>query len=115
MDQASKGQVERKIRTLEQLREIIGPEIISEALEAWARAHGVRLQFIQPGKPTQNAFIERFNRSYRNEALDAYLFDTLEDVRAITRDWLWRYNHRRTQDSLETLRAARWNVRLPAG
>jgi putative transposase len=78
-----------------------GPEMISEALEVWARAHGVRLQFIQPGKPTQNAFIERFNRSYRNEVLDAYLFDTLEDVRAITCDWLWRYNHRRTHDSLD--------------
>lgn len=77
-----------------------GPEMISSALEDWARKHGVHLQFIQPGKPTQNAFIERFNRSYRNEVLDAYLFDTLQDVRAITRDWLWRYNHRRTHDSL---------------
>ena len=78
-----------------------GPEMISTALEAWACEHGVRLQFIQPGRPMQNAFIERFNRSFRDEVLDAYLFESLDDVRTITRDWLWRYNHRRTHDSLD--------------
>lgn len=83
-----------------------GPEMISEALQTWANKHGVRLQFIQPGRPMQNGFIERFNRSYRNEVLDAYLFDTLDDVRAITRDWLWRYNNRRTHDSLDGMTPA---------
>jgi putative transposase len=91
-----------------------GPEMISDALQAWADEQGVRLQFIQPGRPMQNGFIERFNRSFRNEVLDAYLFETLQDVRAITRDWLWRYNHRRTHDSLdrktpaEYARSAAW-------
>lgn len=78
-----------------------GPEMISEALQAWADKHGVRLQFIQPARPMQNGFIERFNRSFRNEVLDAYVFETLEDVRERTRDWLWRYNNRRTHDSLD--------------
>lgn len=78
-----------------------GPEMISGALQAWANEHGVQLQFIQPGRPMQNGFIERFNRSLRNEVLDAYLFENLDDVRAITRDWLWRYNNRRTHDSLD--------------
>lgn len=77
-----------------------GPEMISATLKDWADSHGVRLQFTQPGRPMQNGFIERFNRSYREEVLDAYLFETLEDVRECTRDWLWRYNHRRTHDSL---------------
>lgn len=78
-----------------------GPEMISEAVKNWADRHGVRLQFIQPGRPMQNGLIERFNRSYRDEILDAYLFETLEDVRDCTRDWLWRYNNRRTHDSLD--------------
>ena len=78
-----------------------GPEMISEALQRWADKHGVRLQFIQPGRPMQNGFIERFNRSFRNEVLDAYLFEVLDDVRDQARDWLWRYNNRRTHDSLD--------------
>ncbi len=47
-----------------------GPEFISLALAEWAEKHTVQLEFIQPGKPTQNAFIERFNRTYRTEILD---------------------------------------------
>ena len=45
-----------------------GPEFISEALARWARRHGVELRFIQPGKPMQNGYVERFNRTYREEA-----------------------------------------------
>ena len=103
---------ERVVRVLERIRQERGsapkrlrldngPEMISEALQAWADKHGVRLQFIQPGHPMQNGFIERFNRSYRNEVLDACLFETLEEVRDFTHDWLWRYNNRRTHDSLD--------------
>lgn len=103
---------ERVVRTLErvgiergsapkQLRLDNGPEMISEALQTWADKHGVRLQFIQPGRPMQNGFIERFNRSFRNEVLDAYLFEALDDVRELTNGWLWRYNNRRTHDSLD--------------
>ena len=57
-----------------------GPEWVSEALRAWAAQHGVRLLFIQPGKPTQNAYIERFNGTYRTEDLDAYIFGPLANV-----------------------------------
>jgi transposase InsO family protein len=65
-----------------------GPELVSLALAQWAEEHGVMLEFIKPGKPTQNAFIERFNRTYRTEILDFYLFRTLNEAREITERWL---------------------------
>ena len=56
-----------------------GPEFISLALAEWAEIHAVKLEFIQPGKPMQNSFIERFNRTYRTEILDFYLFMSTTD------------------------------------
>lgn len=93
---------ERVIRVLEmlvlwrgyprQLRVDNGPELISHKLAAWAGEHKVVLAFIQPGKPAQNAYIERFNRTYREDILDAYLFSTIQEVQAITNDWVEEYN-----------------------
>jgi len=77
-----------------------GPELISEALTEWCRSHEVQMHHIQPGKPDQNAYIERFNRSYRYEVLDAYLFGSIEEVQAITDEWLEDYNTERPHDSL---------------
>ena len=57
-----------------------GPELISGDLETWARHYAVELRFIQPGKPNQNAYIERFNRTYRYEVLDCYVFETLGNL-----------------------------------
>ena len=80
-----------------------GPELISGDLETWARQHAVELRFIQPGKPNQNAYIERFNRTYRDEVLDCYVFETLDEVRRMTADWLVRYNEHRPHESLGNL------------
>jgi putative transposase len=73
---------------------------VALALTTWAEAQGITLDFIQPGKPAQNAFIERFNQTYRTEVLDANVFTSLAEVRAITTDWLRRYNTERPHDSL---------------
>jgi putative transposase len=69
-------------------------------LDEWAEKNGVLLDFIQPGKPAQNAYVERFNRTYREEVLDLYLFDTLAEARAITEVWLEDYNAIRPHDAL---------------
>ena len=54
--------------------------------------HQVELVFIQPGKPAQNRYFERFNRTYRESVLDAYLFSAIREVQAINNDWLEEYN-----------------------
>jgi putative transposase len=62
--------------------------------------HAVKIEYIQPSKPAQNGFVERFNRTYREEVLDAYLFSSLEEAKRITADWLHGYNSIRPHASL---------------
>lgn len=80
-----------------------GPELTSEKLADWSKGTGVAIRFIQTGKPNQHAFIERFNRSYREEVLDAYLFNTRDEVREITDNWIERYSEIRSHDALASL------------
>ena len=65
------------------------------ALLAWAKTHQIRIDHIQPGKPQQNAYVERYNRTVRYDWLSQYLFDSIEDVQESATNWLWTYNHDR--------------------
>ena len=95
----------RVIRTLERIIEwrgkprIIrcdnGPELISQQLVEWTEKRGIKLQYIQPGKPQQNAYVERFNRTVRHEWLDQHLFRSIAHARETATQWLWRYNNER--------------------
>lgn len=77
-----------------------GPEFTSKAMFFWARRAGVKLQFIQPGKPTQNAFIESFNGKFRDYCLNQNWFASLHDARSTIAYWRTHYNHVRPHRSL---------------
>ena len=77
-----------------------GPELTSKAMFFWAKKAGVKLHFIQPGKPTQNAFVESFNGKFRDYCLDLHWFASLEDARQEISNWREHYNHVRPHRSL---------------
>ena len=77
-----------------------GPEFTSLAMDAWAHAKGVKLAFIQPGKPTQNAYIESFNGRFRDECLNDHWFTSLNEARVLIEAWRQDYNLNRPHSSL---------------
>ena len=95
----------RVIRALEQITEWRGraaalrcdngPEYLSQTLVTWANQHRITLMDIQPGKPIQNAYIERFNRTSRHEWLDLHAFESLGHAQSLATQWLWKYNNER--------------------
>ena len=72
-----------------------GPEYISKLLTQWSEKHNIKLLFIQPGKPQQNAYIERYNRTVRYDWLNQYLFNNIEEIQEYATSWLWSYNNER--------------------
>lgn len=115
----------RVVRTLEQitrwrgypkqLRLDNGPEFISEKLRAWCQAHQIEMIHIQPGKPNQNAFIERFNRSFRYEILNAYLFTSLNEIQEIAWEWMKDYNEQRPHETLQGMTPTTFREKITAG
>ena len=104
----------RVVRVLDQLTEergaipdvIVldnGPELTSRVLDQWAYERGVKLHFIDPGKPIQNAFIESFNGKFRDECLNEHWFLSLVDARRLIEDWRIDYNENRPHSSLGNL------------
>jgi len=101
---------ERVVRVLNQLSEWRGypkflrvdngPELISQNLQDWAKKHNVTISYIEPGKPAQNGYIERFNRTFREDILDQYWFNNLKEVREITENWMMIYNGERPHMAL---------------
>lgn len=77
-----------------------GPEFISEAMRTWCEMNDIKLIFIQKGKPNQNGYIERFNRTYREDVLDRYAFKSLSQARTYTYAWMWSYNNERPHSAL---------------
>jgi len=80
-----------------------GPEFISKALDAWAYQRGIKLNFIRPGKPVDNSFIESFNGRFRDECLNDHWFVSLDEARKIIEDWRIDYNNERPHTSLGNL------------
>jgi len=83
-----------------QIRVDNGPEFISSVFTNYCNKHQIEIKYIQPGKPTQNAFIERFNGSFRREVLNTYIFYTIKQVKKMTDMWMIKYNHDRPHESL---------------
>jgi len=78
-----------------------GPEFTSKALDQWAVKRGVSLRFIDPGKPSQNAFVESFNGKFRDECLNGHWFISLEEARNVSADWRVDYNEQQPHQSLQ--------------
>jgi len=80
-----------------------GPELVANLTQDWSKAQGIDFVYIQPGKPTQNAYIERFNGSFRRGVLDANVFENIEQLWEKTAEWVNDFNHHRPHDSLRGL------------
>lgn len=77
-----------------------GPEFIAEQLGEWAKNRGIEIKFIEKGKPYQNGYMERYNRSFREEVLDSYCFNRIQEAKMMGQAWMWMYNNERPHSSL---------------
>ncbi len=87
-----------------------GPEFTSKIVDQWAYLNGVELDFIRPGKPTDNALIESFNGRFRQECLNENWFLSLDDAREKVEEWRQDYNKERPHGSLGNLAPSEYQV-----
>jgi putative transposase len=84
----------------EKIRSDNGPEFISANMADWCSSQKIEWEFIRPGKPTENSLIERFNRTFRQDILDRYIFDNVCQIRKYAHAWMWMYNNERPHSAL---------------
>lgn len=77
-----------------------GSAMCSGEFQNRVSSRGITLLFIQPGQPTQNAYVGRFNRTVRHEWLDMHLFESIAQAQEAATEWLWRYNNERPNMAL---------------
>lgn len=77
-----------------------GPENVSQLISDWAEGHQIKVVYIQPGNPQQNAYVERFNRTVRYEWLSQYCWSSIQEVQDFATQWMWSYNHGRPHMAL---------------
>ena len=87
----------------EKIRVDNGPEFIAEKMKDYCNKNNIELGFIQAGKPTQNSLIERFNRTFRTEFLNVYIFENVKQMRNYAEIWMWMYNNERPHSALQYL------------
>jgi putative transposase len=80
-----------------------GPENVSAALQTWAAKRGIGIFYILPGKPQQNAYVERYNRTVRQEWLGQFIFNTIKEVKEHATRWLWTYNNQRPNMGIDAI------------
>lgn len=88
-----------------------GPEFISTVMHEWCLEQEIKLQFIQPGRPMQNGYVERFNKSFRQDVLDANLFSNLIEVKLASDEFEEDYNHHRPHESLGNLSPVNYRLK----
>lgn len=98
----------------ERFRTDNGPEFISREFRDWCAGKDIQVQYIQPGRPMQNGYIERFNRTFRENILDAYLFEDIMQVQILAEEWMQDYNYNRPHESLEGKAPMEYRDALPA-
>jgi putative transposase len=91
-----------------------GPEFLADRFITWCAKRAIQLWHIPPGKPDQNALIERYNRTYRTEVLNASVFESLEQVREISAEWVQNDNEERPHDALAGLPPATYRAQVEA-